>query len=97
MPAAATSLSGHPFALYLDVQQLFTNIDAGISHSAQDSAMIMESKKLLSNISLNGGEFTNNAFSYHLDINFINTEENSLIELMDYGMKINDAGKIAQH
>ncbi len=97
MPAAATNLSGHPFALYLDVQQLFTNIDAGISHSTQDSAMIMESKKLLSNISLNGGEFTNNAFSYHLDINFINTEENSLIELMDYGMKINDAGKIAQH
>lgn len=59
--------------------------------------MIMESKKLLSNISFDGGEFNNNAFTYHMDINFINTDENSLIELMDYGMKINDAGKIAQH
>ena len=96
LPDAATALSGHPFALYLDVQQLFANIDAGISHSAQDSIMIMESKKLLSNVSLDGGEFINNAFSYHLDINFVNTEENSLIELMDYGMKINDAGKLTQ-
>ena len=94
---AATAISGHPFAMYLDVQEVFKNIDAGITHSAHDSAMIMESKKLLSNISLNGGEFLNNAFSYHLDINFTNTDENSLIELMDYGMKINDAEKIAQH
>lgn len=97
MPApAAAIVTGHPFALYLDVQQLFKNIDAGISHSGQDSIMINESKKLLSNISLNGGEFVNNAFSYHMDINFTNTEENSLLELMDYGMKINDAGKIAR-
>lgn len=94
---AAAAVTGHPFALFIDVQQLFKNIDAGISHSAQDSIMINESKKLLSNISLNGGEFVNNAFSYHLDINFTNTDENSLLELMDYGMKINDAEKVAMH
>ena len=98
MPSQAEStVSAHPFALYMDVQELFKNIDAGITHSAQDSIMIMESKKLLSNISFNGGEFIDNAFSYHMDINFTNTEENSLIELMDYGMKINDAEKVAQH
>ncbi len=96
MPDAATQVTGHPWAVYLDMQLLLKNIDAGISHSAHDSVMIMESKKLLNNISLSGGEFKNSAFEYHLDINFTNTEENSIIELMDYGMKMNEADKITQ-
>ncbi len=93
----AAAVTGHPVAMYLDIQQLFKNIDAGITHSAQDSVMIIESKNLVNNISLNGGEFINNALSYHLDVNFTNQDENSLIQLMDYGMKMNEAGKIAQH
>ncbi len=96
MPDAASQVTGHPWAIYLDMQLLLKNIDAGISHSAHDSAMIVESKKLLNNISFSGGEFKNSAFEYHLDINFTNTDENSIIELIDYGMKMNEADKIAQ-
>jgi len=92
--AASANVLGHPWSLYLDMQQLLKNIDPGISHSAHDSAMITESKKLLNNLSFSGGSFKDNAFEYHLDINFMNTEENSIIELMDYGMKMNDADKI---
>jgi len=92
--AAAGSAYGHPTAFYMDVQQFLKNIDPSISHSAHDSAMIIESKKLLSNISFSGGAFANDAFAYHLDINFINTDENSLINLMDFGMKMNEADKI---
>jgi hypothetical protein len=90
---AASLVTGHPWAFYLDVQQFCKNIDPGVSHSPGDSLMISESKKLLNNISVTGGSFKNNAFEYHLDINFMNTEENSIIELMDYGMKMSDAGK----
>jgi len=94
MPEAArANVYGHPWSFYLDMQQLLKNIDPNISHSAHDSLMIMESKNLLNNISLSGGSFKNNAFEYHLDINFMNTDENSIIELMDYGMKMNDADK----
>ena len=93
--AAATQLSGHPLAIYVDIQQLFKNIDAGISHSSHDSAMIAESKKLLNNMSLTGGTFKDNGFEWHLDINFSNTEENSIIQLMDYGMKMSDANNIS--
>jgi hypothetical protein len=95
MPEPASSkVYSHPTAFYLDIQQLLKNIDPSISHSAHDSAMISESKKLLNNVSFNGGEFKNDAFEYHLDINFMNTDENSLINLMDYGMKMSDADKI---
>jgi len=55
--------------------------------------MIAESKKLLNNISVTGGAFRDNSFDYHLDINFMNTDENSIINLMDYGMKMSDASK----
>jgi hypothetical protein len=94
--AASATVVGHPGSAYIDIHQLFNNIDPGISHSAHDSAMIAESKKLLSNVGISGGEFKNDAFEYHLSINFTNTEENSIIELMDYGMKINDADKIKE-
>ena len=98
MPEVASAqVMGHPWAMYIDVQQMFSNIDISISHSAHDSAMIAESKKLLSSISFNGGAFKNDAFEYHLDVNFKNTDENSLIALMDYGMKMNDANKLKEH
>jgi len=95
MPETISShVLGYPGAFYLDMQQLLKNIDAGISNSAHDSVMISESKKLLNNITLYGGTYKDNAFEYHLDINFMNTDENSIIELMDYGMKMSDADKL---
>ncbi len=92
--AASGTVYGHPTSFFLDVQQMLRNIDPAVSHNAHDSVMINESKKLIKNISFSGGAFTNDAFAYHLDINFMNTEENSIINLMDYGMKMNDADKL---
>ncbi len=92
MPDAASSqIIGHPIAFYLDVQEMAKNIDPNISESEKDKAMIMESKKLLTNIAFTGGAFNDNATTFHLDINFANKEENSIIALMDYGMRLSDA------
>lgn len=92
--AAAAVVSGHPMGLFVDIQQLVSKVDAGvISNSVHDSLMITESKKLLSNISVSGGDFKESAFEYHLEVNFTNQDENSIIEIMDYAMKMNDADK----
>jgi len=87
----SAELLGNPWAVYLDMQELFTGVDPAINQSASDSVVIVESKKLLSNICFSGGKFKDNSLNYHLDINFVNTEENSIIEIMDFGMKISDA------
>jgi len=92
--AAEKQIFGHPMAAYVDIQQLFKNVDPGITPTPQDSAMVEESKKLLKDMSLNGGAFVNNAFEYHMEINFANTEENSIIQLIDYGMRISEATKL---
>ncbi len=91
--AVSSTVAGHPWAFYFDVQQFFKEIDPAITSSVKDSLMIIESKKLLKDISLTGGSFKDNAFEYKLDINFLNTEENSILSLMDYSMKMNDASK----
>lgn len=91
---ASSILNGYPWAMFIDVDELFKGINPNISNSPRDSAIVAESKKLLSSFSFNGGAFKNNAFEYHLDISFKNTEENSLIELMDFGMKLSDANNL---
>lgn len=92
--AVSSKVEGHPWAFYFDVQQFCKNIDPAITQSREDSLMILESKKLLKEISLTGGAFKNNAFEYHLDINFLNTDENAILTLMDYSMRMSDATKI---
>jgi len=88
--SVSSAVYGQPFAMCLDIRQLFREVDPGISNSPRDSAIISESKKLLDNITLKGGKYVNNAYKFRLDINFINTDENSILELIDFGMRMND-------
>lgn len=88
------SFAAHPWSFYLDVTEFMKNIDPGITHSAHDSVLLAESKKLVHSVCFSGGEYNNEAFDYHLDVNFVNTEENSIIDLMDFGMKVSDAEKL---
>ncbi len=90
-PALASETKGHPFNLFVDVQEAVRQIDISKALSTGDVAMLEESKKLLSSISFNGGEYKNNAMQGHMEINFTNKEENSIITLLDYGMRMSDA------
>lgn len=86
---------GYPFALCLDIRQLFQDVDPAISSSPRDSAVIAESKKLLDNVSLHGGKYVDSAYKFDLEINFINTDENSILELIDFGMRMNDINSLS--
>ncbi len=88
--AMAKRVYGYPFALTFDINQLFHDVDPAISNSPRDSAIIAESKKLLSSITLRGGKYVDNAYKFDLDISFMNKDENSILELIDFGMRMND-------
>jgi hypothetical protein len=85
--------SGKNKGIYFDAQGVMNNITPIIGQSSKDSAMIVESKKLLQDIIFKGGGFKNNAFEYNMAINFINKEENSLLLLTDFAMKLNTSEK----
>lgn len=89
-PTIKDKVQGNPFAIYLDIKQMLGKIDPTISSSPRDSAIITESKLLLDNIALYGGNYTEKAYKFNLEINFVNKEENSILELIDYGMRMND-------
>lgn len=89
--AVATQAEGHPFAMFVDIQETIRNIDFTNSIDAEDAAIYNESRKLLNNISFSGGEYKDNAMQAHMEINFTNKDESSIITLLDYGMKISDA------
>ncbi|MEI8278248.1 MAG: DUF4836 family protein [Bacteroidota bacterium] len=84
---------GHPLGIYLDMQALMQAVNPSMNLGKGDSLTMVESKKLLQNITFNGGKYSNNAFEYHMNINFMNKSENSLIQILDMVMRINDESK----
>ncbi len=89
--ALKSQFTGHPFAMFIDVPQTINRLNPGNSISVEEAAIYEESKKLLTDISFNGGEFKDDAMQAHLEINFTNKDESSIINLLNYGMKISDA------
>lgn len=84
----AKSVYGHPMGFYFDVQTMVKSIDPAMSPDAEGRIMIAESKKLISDVSFNGGSFQGDAMEYNLSVNFMNKDENSLLQLMNFAVKM---------
>ncbi|GAA4462133.1 hypothetical protein GCM10023093_08110 [Nemorincola caseinilytica] len=91
---AADKAYDNPFAICVDIKQMLGKVDPAISSSPRDSAIIAESKKLLDNVTLYGGNYIDNAYKFDLEINFADKDENSILELIDFGMRMNDLSNI---
>lgn len=97
MPVAASKeVYGHPFGMYFNFQSMAQAIQPNMAQSPETSAMVAEAQKLLQYVAFSGGEFRNDAFEYKMNISFVNKEENSLLQLMDFAMRMDKAGKKAQ-
>jgi hypothetical protein len=80
----------YPFAFFMNVQQMLNKVQPTVSSSVRDSAILSESKKLIDNIAFYGGDFTEKAYHFRFEINFLEKDENSILELIDFGMRVND-------
>jgi len=88
---AAESVTGHPFGMFIDVQQVVKSIDPALAQAKMDPAMVAEAKKLVENFAVSGGDFKNSAFSSKSTLNFTNKEENSLIQILNFAIHMSDA------
>ena len=88
-PADAEVVYGHPFGIYFNAQGMMKAVDPAVAGSGRDSHMLAESKKLLRDIHFTGGGFSSSAFNYKMAINFVNPEENSLLQLIEFTMRMN--------
>lgn len=76
-------LSGHPVAFYLDIHKILSEFSTLPSDSDR-KALLDQSLKTWNNIISYGGEFNDNAFKFHSEINLINKDSNSLKQLNSY-------------
>jgi hypothetical protein len=91
LPESAKGIYGNPMGLYFNAGGTMSTINTGIVTSPEDSSVLAESKKLLQDVLFTGGKFSNSAFHYEMNINFLNKEENSLLLLIDFATRVNNA------
>jgi hypothetical protein len=92
----ADKISGHPVAFYLDIHKILTEFSTLKTDHADRKEMLNESLNTWNNIIASGGEFKDNGFTFHAEINLINKDTNSLKQLSNYldnMYKINEARK----
>ena len=88
--------SGHPFGFFLDIHKILSEFSDAKSIDSSDKAMLNQSLNTWSNIISDGGDFKDNAFKFHTEINLVNKDTNSLKQLNNYFnemYKLNQAGK----
>src|SRR6185312_5026542 len=77
-------ISGHPVGFFLDINKIlsqFSNLNAGKNDR---KAMLDESLKTWDNIISSGGEYKDNGFAFHTEVNLVNKDTNSLKQLNNY-------------
>ena len=88
---ASESVTGHPLGMFFDVQQMVKSVDPAIKNNDMDPKVIAEAKKLVENMAMSGGEYKNDAFEWNMSMNFVNKDENSLIQILNFAMHMSDA------
>jgi hypothetical protein len=80
----AEKFSGHPFGFFLDIHKIISAFASTKPGNGNDKAMLDQSIKTWDNIIADGGDFKDNAFKFHTEINLINKDTNSLKQLNNY-------------
>lgn len=89
-------ISGHPVAFFLDIHKILSEFSTLKTDHADRKEMLNQSLNTWNNIIASGGEFKDNGFAFHAEINLINKDTNSLKQLNNYVdemYKLNEARK----
>lgn len=81
----------HPFGMFFDYQAWSKGISGMMSSTPSDSLVFDASRKIFDNYIFNGGSFKDNTLKYQMTINFVNKQENSLLQLLDFANTITAA------
>lgn len=77
-------ISGHPVGFFLDINKILSQFSNLNADKNDRKAMLDESLKTWDNIISSGGEYKDNGFAFHTEVNLINKDTNSLKQLNNY-------------
>jgi hypothetical protein len=80
-------ISGHPFVGYLDIQKILKSTESTMASDLEKGTMTA-SIRLWQDVVMYGGEYKKGKMTYHVDINLVDKNTNSLKQLNNYGGQI---------
>ncbi len=81
------STLNHPIGVYINLQSMFNGIKP-LDMNTKDSLMLAETKNIFARFEMYGGEFNNGRFKYNMAFHFVNKDENALLQLINYAVKM---------
>lgn len=90
IPAEVT---GNPTGLYADIASSVKVIPADSSASAEEAALMKEGKNMLESMLAYGGKQKDDHLDFHFELNFVNKNENSLSQILDFVQKAKEADR----
>lgn len=85
------NIYSRPFGMYVDFQEIAKGLKAYAHSNPEDSVIFAEAAKTFENYVLNGGKYENEAFRYKMSLNFVNKDENSLLQILNMALHIKNA------
>lgn len=85
------NIYGRPFGMFVDFQEIAKGLKAYTHNNTEDSVTFAEAAKTFENYVLNGGKYENDAFRYKMSLNFVNKDENSLLQILNMALHIKNA------
>lgn len=76
--------SGHPVGFFLDIHQLLLGFSSTRVNDPNEKDLLDQGLKTWKNITASGGEFKDNGFTFHTEINFVDQQTNALKQLNNY-------------
>ncbi len=90
---AGNNLTGHPVGMYFDIKQTMTPMMGMLTGGTTNATMMLQMSNMLSNITFYGGEFKGESNEYHMTLNLVNKDENSLLQLLRMAQLMGQAKK----
>jgi hypothetical protein len=90
-PLVKEHIYNHPFGMVFDYNNWAKRIGSYLASNSSDSMVYSASLKTFDNFVFNGGAYDDNSFKYQMSINFINKNESSLVQLIDFSKILQEA------
>ncbi|WP_158512963.1 DUF4836 family protein [Flavisolibacter tropicus] len=85
--AFTDKIAGHPFVAFLDIQKILKSTESNMTTELEKGSMTA-SIRLWQDVVMYGGEYKKGKMTYHVDINLVDKNTNSLKQLNSYGGQI---------
>jgi hypothetical protein len=86
--AAQEALTSSPTAFFVDLQQILTNLQPALASRDRDRQQMEAVRNTFANLSMSGGTFSADHFTYQARLNLVNPKDNALVQLMRFANRM---------